>query len=106
MRVLIVEDYQIVAEALSAALTNADDIEIVGIANSVADALSLARVHRPDVVLMDYRLPDGDGVSAAEAIMADRRETKVVIITAYEDEAMVLRAIEAGCSGFVTKSQD
>ena len=106
MRVLIVEDHQIVAEALTAALAGTDDVSIVGTANSVAEALSVAHLERPDVVLMDYRLPDGDGVSAATAIRAERPETKVVIITAYEDETMVLHAIEAGCSGFVTKSQD
>src|SRR5207244_2544559 len=105
MRVLIVEDQQIVAELLTAALTVADDVAIVGTAGTVGDAISLARTEHPDVVLMDYRLPDGDGVSAAEAIRAEEPETKIVIITAYEDEAMVLRAIEAGCSGFVTKSQ-
>ena len=106
MRVLIVEDHQIVAEALTAALAGTDDVSIVGTANSVAEALSVAHLERPDVVLMDYRLPDGDGVSAAEAIRAEEPETKVVIITAYEDDAMVLRAIEAGCSGFVSKSQN
>ena len=106
MRVLIVEDQQIVAELLTAALTVADDVTIVGTAGTVAEAISLARAEHPDVVLMDYRLPDGDGVSAAEAIRAEEPETKVVIITAYEDDAMVLRAIEAGCSGFVSKSQN
>src|SRR5438445_6975050 len=106
MRVLIVEDQQIVAELLTAALTVADDVTIVGTAGTVAEAISLARAEHPDVVLMDYRLPDGDGVSAAEAIRAEEPETKVVIITAYEDDAMVLRAIEAGCSGLVSKGQD
>ena len=106
MRVLIVEDHQIVAEALTAALACTDDLSIIGTANSVADALSMARMERPDVVLMDYRLPDGNGVAAAEAIRAERPETKIVIITAYEDDAMVLRAIEAGLSGFVSKSQN
>jgi len=106
MRVLIVEDQQIVAELLTAALTVADDVTIVGTAGTVAEAISLARAEHPDVVLMDYRLPDGNGVSAAEAIRAEEPETKVVIITAYADDAMILRAIEAGCSGFVSKSQN
>src|SRR5438874_7264223 len=106
MRVLIVEDQQIVAEALNTALTVVDDVDIVGVGNTVADAVALARAHHPDVVLMDYGLPDGNGVSAAEAIRAERPETNVVIITGYEDDAILLRAIEAGCSGFVTKGQD
>src|SRR5438105_8850910 len=91
---------------LTTALGVAEDVCIVGTANSAEEALSLARVHHPDVVLMDYGLPDGDGVSAAEAIRAARPETKVVIMTGYADDATLLRAIEAGCSGFVTKGQD
>jgi len=60
-------------------------------------------MHAPDVVLMDYELPDGTGVDAAERIKAELPDTKVVMVTSYTDEGVLVRAIEAGCSGYVTK---
>jgi two-component system response regulator DevR len=61
------------------------------------------RMHEPDVVLMDYELPDGDGAVATERIKAEVPATQVVMVTSFDDETVLVRAIEAGCSGFITK---
>jgi DNA-binding NarL/FixJ family response regulator len=102
-RVLIVEDHRLVAEALGAALDLADDLVVVGMAGSVDEAHRLVADRRPDVVLMDRRLPDGDGVRAAAALTTSWPDLKVVIVTASDDESIVLSAMEAGCAGYVTK---
>lgn len=68
-----------------------------------AAALEAALTTNPDVVLMDYRLPDGDGVDAARKIKRDRPDTKVVMLTAVSDDTVLSQAIQAGCSGYLTK---
>lgn len=81
----------------------ADGLEIVGVVGRVADAVQTAVNRRPDVVLMDYELPDGDGVSATRAIKAALPDTKVVLLTSNADEDVLVAALEAGASGYVTK---
>jgi DNA-binding NarL/FixJ family response regulator len=102
VRVLLCDDHQVFAEALAGLLAN-EGLDVVGIANNVADALSQAGLRRPDVVLMDYELPDGDGVRATAAIKAVLPETNVVLLTSNADEDVLVSAIEAGASGFITK---
>src|SRR5712691_1987556 len=103
IKVMLVDDHQMVVQGLLRILGEQPDIEVVATAGSVEDAAASARMHRPDVVLMDYELPDGNGIQAAERIRADRPETKVVMLTSYTDEGVLVSAIEAGCSGYVTK---
>jgi len=103
IRVMLVDDHQMVVQGLSRILGEHSDIEVVATAGNVEDAVASARMHRPDVVLMDYELPDGNGVQAAERIRGDRPDTKVVMVTSYTDESVLISAIEAGCSGYVTK---
>ena len=102
MRVLLCDDHQVFAEALAGLLTN-EGLEVVGIAGSVADAVSNTSSRQPDVVLMDYELPDGDGVSATTAIKATMPSTQVVLLTSNADEDVLVSAIEAGASGYITK---
>ena len=102
MRVLLCDDHVIFAEAL-AGLLHGEGIEVVGIANSVAAAVSQVAARRPDVVLMDYELPDGDGVSATAAIKAVLPSANVVLLTSNADEDVLVSAIEAGASGYITK---
>jgi DNA-binding NarL/FixJ family response regulator len=103
IRVLIVDDHAMVAQGLAKVLGEQDDIEVVGTVGRVEDAVASARLHRPDVVMMDYELPDGNGVQATERIRTDRPETRVVMVTSYTDEGVLISAIEAGASGYVTK---
>jgi DNA-binding NarL/FixJ family response regulator len=77
---------------------------VLGVAGTVAEAVELARQRPADVVLMDFKLPDGNGSDAVRQILSESPETKVVMVTASEDEHVLLSAIEAGCAGFLTKS--
>jgi two-component system response regulator DevR len=103
IRVVICDDHQILAQRIASLLESSGGIEVVGIVGTVADALEQAIATRPDVVLMDYELPDGDGVSAAAAIKKAVPDAKVVILTSFSDDTVLVRALEAGCSGFLTK---
>jgi two-component system response regulator DevR len=105
IRVLIVDDHQMVAESLAAAFQPEKDIELVGIAGTAGEAKHLVEIERPDVVLMDFRLPDQDGAAATAEIKARRPETQVVMVTSADDEAVLLQCLEAGCSGFIPKQR-
>ena len=105
MRVLIVEDHRMVAEAFSEIIDQQDDMEVVGYAATVEEARRVAQTAAPDVVLMDFRLRDGDGVAATIAIKEDRPETQVVMVTSALSDAVLIPALEAGCLGFLTKDR-
>jgi len=102
VRVLLCDDHVIFAEAL-AGLLKGEGIDVVGIASSVATAVSETAARKPDVVLMDYELPDGDGVAATATIKAMLPSTQVVLLTSNADEDVLVSAIEAGASGYITK---
>jgi DNA-binding NarL/FixJ family response regulator len=103
MKVLIVEDQKILAEALSLALAEEPDIEVVGVAHDSASAIRMASALAPDVVVMDYILPDGDGVAATRAIHRARPDLPVVMLTGDTSDEVMLAALNAGLSGFLTK---
>lgn len=105
IRVLVVDDHEMVAEGLTEVLSATGHIEVVGRAGTVADAERLATQLSPDVVVMDYRLPDGDGLTAAAAIRGRNPDTAVVMVTASDHETLVTAAVEAGCSAYVTKDR-
>ena len=104
VRVLIVEDHLMFAQALRSALDDRDDIAVTDAVDTVAGAVAAVEETTPDVVLMDYRLPDGDGVEAARQIIAVRPATRVVMLSATADDNVLREAIQAGCSGYITKS--
>ena len=103
IRVLICDDHQVVADGLAAVLGIEPGIEVVDVTNSMAEAVVATREQRPDVILMDYGLPDGNGAEATRAVKDVRPEAKVVMLTSFADEETLVAAIEAGCSGFVPK---
>jgi DNA-binding NarL/FixJ family response regulator len=103
LRVLIVDDHAVFADGLAALLSGEPGIIVAGIARGVAEAGTLAATTKPDVVLMDYELLDGTGIEATAAVLARRPAASVVMLTSFSDDAVLLAAIEAGCSGFVTK---
>jgi DNA-binding NarL/FixJ family response regulator len=102
-RVLVVEDHDLVAESLRRALSEEYDLEIVGVVDTVRAAVRAAVELRPDIVVMDYRLPDGTGSEATALIKAELPHTEVVMLTGQATGATLAEALEAGCSGFVTK---
>lgn len=103
VRVVVCDDHKILAEGLAALLSGAGDMEVVGVVGSVAAVVERASATRPDVVLMDYELPDGNGVDATRAVKAAVPDAKVVMLTSFADESVLVGAIEAGCCGFLTK---
>ncbi|GAB2475954.1 response regulator transcription factor [Jatrophihabitans fulvus] len=101
---LVIDDHVLFAEAMRVALASDDDVEVVGVAATLADGLRVLREHDVDVVLLDYRLPDTTGFDGPGAIADLAPHAAVVMVTAVEDERVLLSAIEAGCAGFVTKT--
>lgn len=102
-RVLIVEDHAALGEALRLAVELDGGLSCAGVAGTVAEALVMVEEHAPDVVLMDVRLPDGDGIEATGRVKDLRPETAVIVLTAGADDGALLRAARAGASGFLAK---
>lgn len=103
VRVLICDDHRILADGLAALLQMQPGIEVVAVAGSAEEVVAQSATHRPDVVLMDYELPDGSGVDATPHVIEASPTTRVVILTSFSDDAVLLAAIHAGATGFVTK---
>jgi DNA-binding NarL/FixJ family response regulator len=103
IRVLIIDDHRMFADAVSRLLSDEDDLEVVGIATDGQDGISLAAALSPNVVLVDYSLPGLDGVAVTVAIKSQSPSTYVVMLTGSPDDRVLLRAIEAGCSGYLSK---
>jgi DNA-binding NarL/FixJ family response regulator len=102
-RLLVVEDHVLVGESLRRALGAEHDLEVVGLVGTAQEAVQAAVALRPDVVVMEYRLPDGTGSEATALIKAELPHTEVVMLTGQATGATLAEALEAGCSGFVTK---
>jgi DNA-binding NarL/FixJ family response regulator len=103
VRVLVADDQALVREGLMTLLDAAADIQPVAAAVDGADAVKLAARHRPDVVLMDLRMPNLDGVEATRQIREARPETEIVVLTTHADEASIVDALSAGALGYLTK---
>ena len=102
--VLIVEDHRLMVEGLAALLGEEPHLKVVGTAGSVAEAIEAAASLRPQVVLMDFRLPDGNGAEATERIRREHPEVAVLFLSAdISDDAMML-AVDAGACGYVSKA--
>ncbi len=103
MRLLVVDDHEVVRQGLVALLDRREGFQVVAEAGTVAEALQAARYHQPDIVIMDVRLPDGSGIEACREIRAELPETRIVMLTSYPDDEAVLSAIVAGASGYLLK---
>ena len=108
IRVLLADDQGLVRAGFRALLEDADDVEVVGEAGDGAAAVDLARSTRPDVVLMDIRMPVLDGLEATRRIVADEllAGVRVLVLTTFELDEYVFEALAAGASGFLLKNTD
>jgi DNA-binding NarL/FixJ family response regulator len=103
IRVLLVDDEALVRAGLRMILESADDLEVVGEADDGSKAVAAVQLHRPDVVLMDVRMPGLDGLAAASSILRLAQPPKVVMLTTFGLDSYVFSALEAGASGFLLK---
>ena len=104
-RVLVVDDHEVLAASLAMVLDAEPDLTSVGVAGSLERARALVRSTAPDVLLLDHRLPDGDGVAAIPELRGLRSQMQVVVLTASAADHVLVSAIEGGASGFVSKTR-
>jgi len=103
LRVMLVDDHEIVRDGIKAMLDAEDDVVVTAQAGTVREAVDEAQRTRPDVVVMDVRLADGSGIEATREIRADRPETRVLMLTSFADDEALFASIMAGASGYVLK---
>lgn len=106
IRILLVEDHDMVAEAIRMALNRTPDLEVVGRSASIATALADARRQRPDVVLLDRRLPDGDGIGGIGELKAAAPGARVLVLAGDATPAVAARVAEAGGAGLILKADN
>ena len=104
MKVLVVDDHILFRQGLISLLRAEPDFEVCGQAGSLEETIYLARQLQPDLVLMDYSLPDGTGVEATQAILAENPDAKIVFLTVHEADEALFAAIRSGAQGYLLKS--
>ncbi|MBV8349434.1 MAG: response regulator transcription factor [Mycolicibacterium sp.] len=103
MKVFLVDDHEVVRRGLADLLHNTPDLEVVGEAGSVAEAMARIPVLRPDVAVLDLRLPDGNGVELCRDLLSEMPDLRCLMLTSYTTDEAMLDAILAGASGYIVK---
>ena len=103
MKILIADDHPVVREGLSAMLSRQPDIEVVGEAENGRECVEKTRKLRPDIVLMDLRMPEMDGVEAMRQIAATNPEVRFIVLTTYDNDEYIFKGIEAGARAYLLK---
>lgn len=101
--VLIVDDQHLIREGISSLLKFQDEISVAGVATDGKDAIDKYRLYKPDVILMDIRMPVMDGITAAEKILGEGNSCKILMLTTFDDEEYILKSLNAGASGYLMK---
>lgn len=103
-KILLVDDHELVRQGIAAMLGGASDLEVVGHARTGREAIEIARKALPDIVLMDVRMPDMDGLEATRKIKEERPRTAVVMVTMHDNAAYLREAVQAGAAGYLLKN--
>jgi DNA-binding NarL/FixJ family response regulator len=103
IRILSVDDHELVRKGIAAILATENDIELVAQASEGREAVKLFRAHRPDVTLMDLRLPDSNGIDVTREIRREFPDARVIALTSYDGDQDIYRALEAGVRGYLLK---
>lgn len=103
LKVMLVDDHEIVRQGLRALIEDESDMEVIAEASNGKQAVDMARIHTPQVVVMDIRMPDGGGVEACREIRDQVPEAQVVMLTSFSDDEALFNSIMAGAAGFVLK---
>lgn len=103
IRLVVADDVPVFREMVVCALELEDDLEVVGQASNGSDAVEACRQHQPDVIILDVEMPRMNGVEATRQIVANCPNTRVVILTAFEDDGLILQLIQAGATGYLLK---
>jgi two-component system response regulator DevR len=108
IRILLVDDSELVRRGIKTVLTSHTEppMCVVGEAGTVAAAITACQLHKPDLVLLDIRLPDGSGFDACRRILQDRPETRIVVLTSYSNDNFVYEAVTSGAQGYLMKEID
>ena len=106
IKILLVDDHLIVRQGLRLILDTEADFEIIGEAENGIEALELAESHQPDVVLMDLRMPEMDGITAIHRLMEKAAPPAIVILTTFNEDALMVQGLKAGAKGFLLKDTD
>jgi len=104
IRIVIIDDHPVVRQGVASLLDDEEDIEVIAQGGTAADALALFRKHEPDVMLLDLRLPDGAGVDVLRTLLAERPERRLVVLSTYDGDEDIFRALEAGARSYLLKN--
>jgi len=103
IRVVVAEDQQVIRRAFAAMLSLEPDIDVVGQAADGVEAIEMVRAWQPDIVLMDLRMPRGGGIAAIRRIVAEHSDTRVIVLTTFDNDELVFEAISAGAHAYLLK---
>jgi DNA-binding NarL/FixJ family response regulator len=105
IKVAVIEDHKVLVDALALMMGTEDDLQFIGAANSYQEAQALMRASQPDVLLLDVGLPDGDGLDLVPLVKEHSPQAQIVVLTSMANEKIIMRAIDSGVSGFMSKGE-